>query len=141
MRTKILLSASLLVFSCYINGQEDWKPFNLDSIKKNEKTILNILKTKNDPQINSFLKERRKAGRLRYIGLLSIPTVIAGGVSLFYADRSGYTEVTKEQYHFRDGGRFLIVVSALPMALKVKFDLDHKKYYKKAMEKYILLNN
>jgi hypothetical protein len=142
MKTKLLFFVFFFVLINCSVGQNNWRPFNLDSVKKNEKIILSVLHATNDKEILSFLKKRQQAAGLRYIGLLSVPMIIAGGLSLLYADPFGLDQIkTKEQFRFRDGGRSLFGLAALSLAVKVKFDCDHKKYYKKALEKYVLLNN
>lgn len=140
MKAKILLF--IWCFTGLVWGQENWRPFNLDSVKRNEKAVLSVLQRANDTEINSFLKKRKRAVRLSYVGLFSVPLIISGGVSLMNADGVVSPEIkTKEQFRLRDAGRFLLCLAGLSAAIKIKCDSDRKKHYRKAMEKYILLNN
>jgi hypothetical protein len=127
-------SESLLKFE-YIEGNK--YSFNNQIIKENK--MYRIMRQKNNPDLNLYIKKAKRSNGLKFIGFGAIPVAAFSLISFVNAsiDSSGGVLAQPEQAaRERLTGQILGIASVALLTTGVVFVIQHKKNRNKAVKLY-----
>jgi hypothetical protein len=104
----------------------------------NEKSVITMMKQKNNSSINKFLRRIKLSRDFETISIAAIPETLLGATFLGIASSTGDNTQSGRQKQIAVG---LLAASGVCLTSSLCFKIIHKKNYKKAIRKYNQLYN